>query len=1080
MRKTLLLPAFIIFFFSAFAFADGQAPVASLEKGFCDVPDSIRIGVYWYWLSDNISREGVVNDLHAMKKAGITKAYIGNIGLDDLPYGEVKIFSDEWWNIIHAALKTATELGIEIGIFNSPGWSQSGGPWVKPEESMRYLAATDIQVRGPESVTYNIPGYSEKTQLVSVIAYPNNTGVYEKRYDIRMEENQSLTVEMPVDKSRTIRSFTFTTKDYFRTNAELQAKVGDTYRTVRKFEIDRTNYDIIVGFKPESPVVISLPETQTESFRLILEKPQYDYKSLKAGATLSDATAVERYPEQSLAKMFQRPLPYWNTYMWQKQDWYDENSGFVIPENKVTDLTAAVSADGVLKCEAPEGEWTISFLEMKTTGVTNAPATPNAKGLEIDKMSKKHVAAHFDAYIGEILRRIPEADRRCFKIVVQDSYETGGQNWTDDMRERFRETYGYDPLPYLPALYGKVVGNEDVSSRFLWDLRRLIADRIAYDYVGGLREACHQYGLTTWLENYGHWGFPGEFLQYGGQSDEVSGEFWSVGELGDIENRAASSCAHIYGKRRVWAESCTSGGPNFGRYPYDMKQRIDRFFTEGINSTLLHVYIHQPYEDRNPGMSAWFGNDFQRKNTWFGQMDVFTGYLRRANFLLQQGTYVADVAYFIGEDAPKMTGTEDPKLPHGYSYDYINAEVLMTRASVRNGYLTLPDGMRYRMLVLPEQKSMRPELLKKIADLVNDGLAVYGEPPVYSPSLANYPEADRDVQRIGAELFEADKYGAGRVFRRSVDLQKALDALNVRPDMKSTADSSILFIHRTLDDGEIYFLSNQSDKKISFDCEFRVPEGLTPELWNPLTVDVRRLHGYRQTAGSTALNIELDGFESAFVVFRKGDGSSVYSDFRYAATVLESSGIDDSSAYPDSRPDSHSDFSLDFSPKNVIYTVNTPWTVVFEAGKRGPENPVVFDKPTDWKNSTDDKIRYFAGEAVYSTTFKIEKLPSKELYIDLGKVMVMAKVSLNGQYVGGVWTTPYRLNVTDYLKEGDNRMEVTVVNNWQNRLIGDSQLPEQHRPTWTTVNPWKATSPLQSSGLLGPVEIQAFDYDVIK
>ena len=1022
-----------------------QASLVTLEKGFRDVPDSIRIGAYWYWLSDNISKEGVVRDLHAMKAAGITRAFIGNIGIDNLPYGEVKIFTPAWWEAIHAALKTATELDIEMGIFNSPGWSQSGGPWVKPEESMRYLASSDTHVKGPKSFSGKLPGFTKETQLVRVIAYPDRAEHYCIKVLVQKKRNETFSLDIPVNANKVIRSFTFTTKSGLRANAELQAMVGDSFKTIRSFEIDRSNFALNVGFDPYAPIVLSLPETKTSAFRLLI-----DTRGVVEGtAVLSEALVVERYPEQSLSKMFQRPLPYWHVYMWPRQAWYESTTGFVIPQDKVMDITASISADGILNWNVPEGDWTISLLEMKTTGVTNSPATPEATGLEIDKMSKKHVATHFDAFIGEILRRIPAADRKSFKVAVQDSYETGGQNWTDDMIEKFTKVYGYNPVPYLPALYGKVVGNEDISSRFLWDLRRLIADRIAYDYVGGLSEVCHQHGLTTWLENYGHWGFPGEFLQYGGQSDEVAGEFWSVGELGDIENRAASSSAHIYGKTRVWAESCTSGGPNFGRYPYDMKPRVDRFFTEGINASLLHLYVHQPYEDCNPGMSAWFGNDFHRKNTWFSQMDLFTDYLRRSNYMLQQGLYVADVAYFIGEDAPKMTGLDEPKLPKGYAYDYINAEVLMTRATVNNGRLTLPDGMNYGLLVLPDQLSMRPEVLKKIREMVQEGLAVYGDPPVYSPSLSGYHEADKEVQRLGRELFAGNSFGNGKVFRRGTDLQKALDDLGLSPDFKTDSDVSVLYIHRSLDEGDLYLIANQSDKKASFTGSFRVETaGLQPELWNPLTAEIRRLPACRRTGSNTShsftLSIELDGFESSFIVFRKGSKTS------------------------GAKPN--------FQPKEVVCTVCTPWQITFEKGKRGPETPVTFNSLTDWKNSGDERIRYFSGEAVYSTNFVLDKVPAKALYIDLGKVMVMAKVKLNGQYVGGVWTTPYRLNVTDYLRKGENRLEITVVNNWQNRLIGDQHLPENERPTWTPVNPWKADSPLQSSGLLGPVEIQAYDY----
>lgn len=1047
MRQNLIVFAGILIFILSGCSNVPHAPsVASLEQGFKNVPDSIRIGCYWYWLSDNISKEGVVKDLYAMKKAGITRAYIGNIDIGGNSYGDTKIFTSEWWEAVHAALKTATELDIEIGMFNSPGWSQSGGPWVKPEQSMRYLASTDMPVKGPQSLSYAVPGYSDTMQLVRVIAYPAQADVYEKEWKVQQKGYEPVVLDMHVDKMQPIRSFTFTTYNYVWTKAELQAKVGDAYETIRKFEIDRTNRMQSVGFDPNAPVVLSLPVTRSGDYRLLLDKPFSSYGDTEAMVSLSSARMIERYPEQSLAKMYQRPDPKWDSYMWPNQNWYNDLEGFVISQDQVLDLTGSLSADGTLTWNVPEGDWTISCLEMKTTGVTNTPATPEATGLEVDKMSKQHVAAHFDAYLGEILRRIPEADRKSLKIAVQDSYETGSQNWTDDMLERFKKVYGYDPLPYLPTLHGRVVDNEDVSSRFLWDLRRLVADAVAYDYVGGLRDICHQHGLTTWLENYGHWGFPGEFLQYGGQSDEVSGEFWSFGDLGLIENRCAASCGHIYGKKRIWAESCTSGGPNFTHYPADMKARMDRFFTEGINATLLHLYIHQPYEDRNPGMSAWFGNDFHRKNTWFSQMDIFTDYMRRTNYLLQQGSYVADVAYFIGEDAPKMTGLADPELPKGYSFDYINAEVLLTRAMVKDGCLTLPDGMKYRLLILPNQKSMRPEVLKKISELVHAGLAVYGESPVYSPSLAGYPDIDKQVQRMGGELFEADTYGAGSVFHRGVDLQEVLDKLNIHQDFVCQADEPILFIHRTVSDGEVYFLSNQGDKKISFDGEFRVSSDLYPEIWNPVTADIRCLPKFECTGNGISLPLELEGNESVFIIFRK-DGKTMKIKSNYPA-------------------------------KETVCKVETPWEVTFEAGKRGPEKPVVLPQLIDWMNSENNAIKYFSGQAVYTTSFTLSELPQKELYLDLGKVMVMAKVTLNEAYVGGVWTEPYRLNVTDYLKKGENKLEVTVVNNWQNRLIGDQLLPENQRPTWTNVNPWKADSSLQSSGLLGPVEIQSFDYEM--
>ena len=1018
---------------------------ASIEQGFRSIPDSVQTGVYWYWISDNISKEGVERDLEAMKVAGINRAFIGNIGIDGIPYGDHKLLSSEWWEVLHAALKKATELNIEIGIFNSPGWSQSGGPWVKSSQAMRYLASSDTIVAGPGRMQLTLPSVGKDEQDVCVIAYPAlDKPVAEQSWAINKNSGQSSSSVLVFDKEATVRTLIYRVNTPFKTTAKLWVKKGGKEELLRQFVIDRSNPALNVGFVPYAPVVISLPETSASQFRLEMSEEG----EAAGNVTLTSSPMMERYPEKSLAKMFQTPLPMWDDYLWEKQPAVSDASLMVSPDaiKNVTEF----SKNGVLDWEVPEGKWVIRRMAMLPTGVTNLPAAPEATGPEIDKMSKKHVAFHFDAFIGDILKRIPEADRKTFKVVVQDSYETGGQNWTDDMISVFKERYGYDPVPYLPVLEGTVVGNPDISDRFLWDLRRLIADRVSYDYVGGLRDVCHQHGLTTWLENYGHWGFPGEFLQYGGQSDEIAGEFWSEGSLGDIENRAASSCGHIYGKRRVWAESFTSGGPAFGRYPYQMKQRGDRFFTEGINSSLLHVYIHQPFEDREPGLDAWFGNEFNRKNTWFSQMDVFTGYLKRCNFMLQRGDYVADVAYFIGEDAPKMTGICTPELPAGYSFDYINGEVLLQRASVEDGRIVLPSGMKYRLLVLPQLETMRPEILQKIKELLQAGACVIGPAPKYSPSLSDYPAADRKVQALASELWgdqteSVRTIGKGRLFMPATSLQPVLEALNVKPDMRVNSGTPVLFIHRATDEGDIYFISNQSETPVDINPSFRVA-GKLPELWNPLTAEIRLLPEFTCADGVTTVPVRLEGFESSFIIFRK-KGTP-------AKTTARN--------YP---------------VKEVLATVSSPWQVDFEKGKRGPEEAVTFPALQDWTESTDPSIRYFSGKAIYTNRITLDELPQKALYLDLGKVMVMAKVKINGQYVGGVWTTPYRLPVGDFLRKGENLIEVEVVNNWRNRLIGDASLPEKERGTWTNVNPWNADSPLQSSGLIGPVEIQAYSYE---
>ncbi|MFA7140145.1 MAG: glycosyl hydrolase [Proteiniphilum sp.] len=1048
-----------------------------LESGFVTPPDSIQTSVYWYWISDNISKEGAVKDLHAMKKAGINRAFIGNIGIDDLPYGKIKMFSEEWWEILHTALKTATDLDIEIGIFNSPGWSQSGGPWIKPEQSMRYLASSELEVKGPQTITQLLSKPNEQFQDVKVIAIPNlmrddlllthKNAVIESTPRIanlaRLTDNDPLTgVNLPGEnqvaihfKSEepfTARSLTIQiTHEPIMAEAELQVNKGEgNYQTIAQFTINRSNTALNVGFDRFAPVTISLPATRSNDFRLILSN--YSGGGLTE-VSLSGVPRVERYSEKTLSKMHPTPLPYWKDYLWPEQPEEDDKS-LVIQDQQIIDLTQQLNSEGVLTWDVPEGEWIVLRMGMAPTGVTNSPASPEATGLEVDKMSRKWTAAHFDRFIGEILRRIPEADRQTFKVVVQDSYETGGQNFTDGLLNEFEQRYGYDPFPYLPVFRGYVVNSRMESDRFLWDLRRMIADKVAYDYVGGLRDVSHQHGLTTWLENYGHWGFPGEFLMYGGQSDEIGGEFWSQGELGDIENRAATSAGHIYGKTKISAESNTSGGPAYSRHPAMMKQRTDRFFAEGINNTLLHLYIMQPYEEKNPGVNAWFGNEFDRKNSWFSQMDLFTQYLKRANFMLQQGLNVADVAYFIGEDAPKMTGIADPALPRGYQFDYINAEVILRDMSVKDGMLTLPHGTQYRVLVLPKQETMRPELLTKIKDLVNEGACILGPAPKRSPSQQNQPEADIQVKQMANELWtdldgetiKESTCGKGMIMS-GLSLEEVFDRINLLPDCRLPEDNSIHYGHRTMGGIEIYFLSNQTDQEKVIHPEFRVT-GKQPELWEATSGTIRILPAFTSNKNSTVVPVKLAPYESIFVVFRNKAGKKAVSDITANYPIPE-----------------------------IIEELKGPWNVAFDPALRGPSNPMIFETLHDWTTSRNDSVKYYSGAATYSMAFNApENTDNKAIEIDLGNLTAMAKIKINGNYAGGVWTYPYKLDITQWIKPGQNELEIEVVNNWMNRLIGDLNLPEAERDTWCYVNPYNAQSALQPSGLFGPVTIQSLQY----
>lgn len=1075
MRHLFVSIACLLMLFSM-CFRSGAANFSSgdnaLEEGFKITPDSVRISCYWYWISNNISKEGVVKDLNAMKKAGIGRAFIGNIGLDDVPYGKVRMLTDEWWDILHTALKTASDLGIEIGIFNSPGWSQSGGPWVDAKSAMRYLASSEIIVKGPLKLEKKLDKPTSDFQDVRLIAYPEpmndmlvlNTAnskissipeisdlgkIVDGNPDtyVAYPSDKDLIIDFSSRKDFTARYINFrAAKTPEKVDVELLAKVGNEFRTIKNFKVERYNESLAVGFEPYAPVVETFPAVTSREFRVIIKNGNSNAGI--ADLFIGSGARVERYAEKTFAKMLQTPLPYWNEYQWAPQSAIDD-SRVVIDPSKIIDISKYLDADGTLRWKVPAGNWIIERTGMTPTGTKNSPAAPEATGFEVDKMSKEHVAKHFNGHIGEILRRIPAADRKSFKVVVEDSYEMGGQNFTDDFFDRFEKEYGYSALPFLPVYGGRTVKSQDASDRFLWDMRRLVANMVATEYVGGLREISHKHGLTTWLENYGHWGFPSESLIYGAYSDEISGEYWAEGDLGNIENRIATSCGHIYGKNKIWAESYTCGGNPFARTPADIKQRGDRFFAEGINSSLLHVFILQP-DDRVPGINAWFGTEFERNNTWNSQLDLFTAYLKRVNFMLQQGMNVADVAYFIGEDTPKMTGITDPSLPAGYQFDYMNYDVIMNRLSVKDGLLTLPQGTQYRMLVLPKLKTMRPELVAKLKDLVMNGAIVYGPEPDHSPSLKEYPKADTTVRKLAGELWgnvdgvnvNCRKVGKGMIIN-GMDLKEALSMIGCQPDCYA-GDAAINYGHRKAGTTDIYFLTNQSaGQTLAINPEFRIA-GMQPELWLPTTGEIRLLPAYEQTATTTKVPLKLAPNESAFIVFRHTAGKSA-----------------------------SDNLSENYPAPFILAEIKGPWLLSFKNTKIGPESPVKLDSLYDLSTSTVDKVKYYSGDMTYSADFSIGKLkPGSDIVLNLSAVGNMAKVIINGQYAGGVWTQPYELNITNLVRKGKNKIEIQVVNTWVNRLLGDSKLPVEQRSTWTVHYPDQGST-LRKSGLIGPVTVQS-------
>lgn len=1151
-----------------------QAPADILKQNFKSPPEQVKPWVYWYWISDHISKTGIEKDLAAMQKAGINTALIGIVHLNG-EQGDVKALTEPWWDHVRFAIKKAAEYDIDIGLFNSPGWSQSGGPWVDFNQSMRYLDNQEFQVAGPQQFSMTLPAPGEKGmsgdyyQDVKIVAFktptyeknrltPNNSQITisnpatqkaltQKDLTALFDNKTSTSYQLPdavlnhngkgprggqlqVDFQPTqtfqARSLELYPHKSFRTQVTLSAKnAAGQFEEIRTFEMQRPRDMAAIGPDHDAPIVITFPAVESSHFRLTFNGFHLGRKKHKdepigfKEISLSTAYKLERYQEKKLAKVFPNPMTKFDTYQWPLSTPIDDPQ-LLVQGSEVIDITE-FAKNGELNWQVPKGDWTIVRYFMRPTGTKNSPSSKPAQGPEIDKQSKKIAQYHFDAYIGKFLSSMPAEDRTALKYAVVDSYEKGAQNWTDGFAEKFEQRYGYDPIPYLPVYSGRVVNGVEHSERFLWDVRRLIADNVAYEYTAGLRERANENGLKLWLENYGHWGFPAEFLQYGGQADIVSGEFWASGNLGAIELKAASSAAHIYGQKTVMSESFTSGrDTSFKNHPWNFKKRGDWSFVEGVNHTLLHVYIHQAYDDRFPGVNAWFGSEFNRNNTWFDYMGSWLDYIKRANYMMQQGKYVADIMYFIGEDAPKMTGEINPALPAGYSYDFINAEVILERLSFADGYYQLPDGMRFKLLVLPNLETMRPAVLAKIAQLVKQGGAVYGPKPKRSPSLENYPQSDKRVQELADTLWQnidgkqttQAQYGKGSVFYQqaqnskganaeTIDLGVVLDQLNTPADL-SGLPTEVIWSHRSSDTHDIYFIANQSEQMLSITPSFRTTahQG-QPQYFNAVTGDISDIAQFKKANGRIEIPMQLNELESRFIVFEKQASSqghtlgkqNIHQVNHDGKAVLLANQFDEqgnriievskNGAYQIINQDgSEQKVKIDDIPEAI--TLEQPWQLTFQENRDVPTK-VTLDKLSSLTELEPVALQHYSGSIQYKTSFNLSPdilRDNQKLQLDLGKVGVIARVNINGKDLGDVWSRPLTVNIHDAVKAGTNTLTVEVATTWLNRVIGDLKYPEQFPDTNQSKNfstdftfepKTSKNDALQPSGLIGPVQIKA-------
>ncbi len=1016
-------------------------PSVDLESDFQNPPDYARTRAYWWWLEGYMTKQGVVDDLTAMKEAGIMGAIIFDAGNSSYYTGTLTyhntvlhtsagpgFMSPEWRELFAYSCRVADSLGIEISLNITSGWND-GGPWVTPEYASQKLVWSEIVVEGGQKLEQQLP-------------LPDKLLTYEG-----------------------------SDKPYFKPVAVLAMKLTPDADSVKALPL----------FSVKAVHSISIPKTANDL--------GYDWET------------------------FVLPLS-------------DRLSGCHARLEDVTDIGKYVDENGFIRWDVPPGRYTILRFGHTGTGIKVSTHSPGAGGLAIDYMNAEAMDLQFNRTALPVLQDLQKTGGKSLRYLHDDSWELGAANWTPLMEKAFAEANGYDIRKYLPVVAGKIIESHDVSDRFLYDFRRTIADLIFRNHYQRFKELSHEHGLGLHPESGGPHPAPIDALKNLGQNDIPMGEFWTIANTHRVKPherlfiKQGASAAHIYGKRFMQAEGPTSIGPHWERNPWLLKPTMDRVFCEGLNRFVIHTFTHSPKEAGKPGNEYFAGTHMNSNVTWWKQEKAFLDWSARNSFMLSQGLFVADVAYYYGDNVPNQVPLKhfDPQLGEGYDYDVVNTDVILNRMSVRDGRILLPDGMSYRVLVLPDRKAIKSEVLDKIEQMVKDGAVVIGPEPETSVGLRNFDAATKHVTKIAKKVWgnidgttvTENKYGKGKaVWGKTI--RQTLTEQGIGPDFEYVSSREaaneiagtdttkqpayIDYIHRSTSlEGakngttEIYYVVNRLERPEFLRCSFRV-EGKQPEIWYPETGKTIPVNVYTVSDGHTSIPLHLDPFGSVFVVFRQpGTGDPVTKITLNGTELFPAPMLSELSekAPFEYLPDGKIAFArtgkyaVTQSGKTTGVDVKLPdnreikgaWQVSFDPAW-GPSETKVFPKLISWPEHSDPDIKYYSGTAVYRKTFDIsdELIRNYRVRLDLGELYDISEVRVNGKSVGTWWKKPFAGNITDLLQPGENTLEITVVNMWPNRLIGDQFLPENRRRTKTNVVKFTKETPLLPSGLLGPVKL---------
>ena len=721
----------------------------------------------------------------------------------------------------------------------------------------------------------------------------------------------------------------------------------------------------------------------------------------------------------------------------------------------VMDLTKNLAADGTLHWNAPAGDWQI--LRFGCTLNDHCRVSTCSEGWDgyaLDPFDAHAFTNYWNAVVEPLIADAGSLAGKSLKYLHTDSWEVEVANWTPTLRAEFLKRRGYDLLPWLPVVAGKIVNSRDESDRFLADFRRTMGDLAIDNHYKLFSDGAHKHGLLIHPESGGPHAVPIDAQQCLGMDDAPMSEFWAwswTHRIGD-ENRffvkQPASAAHTYGHKLVLAEGFTTIGPHWQETLWDnLKPAFDHALTEGLNALVWHAFVCSPASAGRPGQQYFAGTHLNPNVTWWEKSAPFFAYINRCQSLLQQGLPVADVAFYYGDHVPnfaQLRRSDPAKLGRGYDYDVITEEALLTRTTVERGRILLPGGMSYRVLVLPDRTIISLPVLRKLKELVATGATIIGPKPDEASGLKDFPESDPEVRKIAGELWDGGKIVTNQTAR------EFLLAQGVKPDFENLStrnpqpETNLDFIHRTADGAEIYFIASRTNQSVSAACIFRV-SGKAPELWNAVTGEHKFATAYTERDARTIVPLDFTPCGSWFVIFR-----------------------DPTTAHPATA-------TSNTPPLTTLSEITGAWTVKFDPQWGGPES-ATFDHLASWPTRPEPGIKFYSGTAVYEKDFTVSTAsriphPASRILLDLGNVHELAEVRVNGQSCGVTWSPPFRVDITDAVKPGVNQLQIEVVNFWPNRIIGDTALPPDQRLTRTNVRKLTRNTPLIESGLLGPVRL---------